>query len=74
MTGMAMREVGIVKWYDNSEGSGYIARKKGEDVYIHHSDVRHGPVGYSLKEGAAVEFTVLEDSGGPRAHDVVILK
>jgi CspA family cold shock protein len=70
---MTMREIGIVKWYDSSEGSGYIARKKGEDVYVHHSAVRCGPGNCSLKEGAAVEFSVVEDNDGSRAHDVVIL-
>ncbi len=69
-----MREIGIIKWYDSSEGSGYIARKKGEDVYVHHSSIRCGLVGCSLKEGAAVEFTVVEDNDGLRAHDVVILR
>lgn len=71
---MAMREIGIVKWFDSSEGSGYIARKKGEDVYVNHSAVRFGPGACSLKEGAAVEFTVVEDSDGIRAHDVVVLR
>lgn len=69
-----MREVGIVKWYDRSEGSGYIARKKGEDVYVNHSAVRCGQGAGPLREGAAVEFTVLEDGEGPTAHDVVILR
>ncbi|MEW6602591.1 MAG: cold shock domain-containing protein [Nitrospirota bacterium] len=64
-----MREIGIVKWYDTAEGSGYIARKKGEDVYVHHSAVQVGP----LREGAAVEFTLVEDDDGFRAKDVVIL-
>ena len=69
-----MREIGIVKWYDSAEGSGYIARKKGDDVYVHDSAVRCGPVFGKLKEGAAVEFTVVGDSDEPRAHDVVILR
>ncbi len=69
-----MREIGIIKWYDSFEGSGYIARKKGGDVYVHRSAVRCGTALCSLKEGTAVEFTVLEDNDGHRAHDVVILK
>ena len=69
-----MREIGIIKWYDSSGGSGYIARKKGEDVYFHHSAVRCGPADCSLKEGAAVEFTMLEESDEPCAHDVVVLR
>jgi len=69
-----MREVGIVKWYDRSEGSGYIARKKGADVYVHQSAVRCGQGNGSLREGAAVEFTVVEDGEALSAHDVVILR
>jgi CspA family cold shock protein len=69
-----MREIGIVKWYDSREGSGYIARKKGGDVYVHHSAVCSASGTCTLKEGVAVEFTVVEESDGARAHDVVILR
>jgi len=69
-----MREIGIVKWYDSSGGSGYIARKKGEDVYVQQSAVRSAMDGCCLREGAAVEFTLIEDSEGSRAHDVVLIR
>ena len=69
-----MREIGIVTWYDSCGGSGYIARKKGEDVYVHQSAVRSGTVGCYLREGVAVEFTLIEDSEGSRAHDVVLIR
>ncbi len=69
-----MREIGIIIWYDSSEGSGYIARKKGEDVYVRNNAINCDSVDCKLKEGAAVEFTVVEDNDGSRSHDVVILR
>ncbi|MBI4683324.1 MAG: cold shock domain-containing protein [Nitrospirae bacterium] len=69
-----MREIGIVKWYDSAEGSGYIVRKKGEDVYVQCSAVICGSDKCELKEGDAVEFTVFDGSNGPQAKNVKILK
>jgi CspA family cold shock protein len=71
---MPRREIGIIKWYDNDEGCGYIARKKGEDVYVHYSAVLCASGDCVLKEGDAVEFTVLQGNNGPQAQDVVILR
>ena len=34
---MAERETGIVKWFNNNEGSGFISRDKGWDVFVHFS-------------------------------------
>ncbi len=70
---MADREIGIVKWYDKEEGNGYIARKRGADIYVHHSAVRCDSVESELREGAAVEFSVSVENEETRARDVVIL-
>ncbi len=71
---MALREIGIVKWYDHAEGSGYIARKGGEDIYIHYSALRCDSEDCALREGDAVEFTLSDGSNGPQARDVIVLK
>ena len=57
-----MREQGIVKWFNNEKGYGFIQRASGADVFVHHTAIQEQ--GYkSLNEGQAVEFTV---NNGPK--------
>lgn len=67
------REVGIVKWYDPDTGCGYIARKQGEDIYVHYSAILCEYGDCILHSGDAVEFTVVEADSGPQAQEVVII-
>lgn len=71
---MAGRVIGIVKWFDNDEGCGYIARKQGEDVYVHYSAIMCHNGDRTLKEGNPVEFTIVHGDNGPQAQDVIIIK
>ncbi|NIR50322.1 cold shock domain-containing protein [candidate division KSB1 bacterium] len=68
---MAERENGTVKWFNASKGYGFIARLEGDDIFVHYSGIR-GEGYRSLSEGQKVEFTVVEGSKGPQAHDVVV--
>jgi len=70
---MAGREIGIVKWYDDSEGYGFIARKKGADVYVHYSAILCEESDCHLRQGAPVEFSVTMSGNGPQAQDVIVL-
>ncbi|MFQ5796911.1 MAG: cold-shock protein [Candidatus Bipolaricaulia bacterium] len=61
---------GIVKWFDESRGFGFIEREGGEDVFVHFSAIR--TEGFkTLKEGDAVEFDVVAGDRGPKAANVV---
>ncbi|RJQ13339.1 MAG: cold-shock protein [Nitrospiraceae bacterium] len=71
---MAKREIGIVKWYDNSEGFGFIARRHGEDIYVHYSAILCEGSDCTPVEGDPVEFTVVEGGNGPEAQEVVVLR
>jgi CspA family cold shock protein len=65
-----MKEQGVVKWFNNEKGYGFIQRNSGSDVFVHHSAIQE--VGYkSLNEGQAVEFTVSEGPKGLQAAEVV---
>ena len=65
-----MKEQGIVKWFNNDKGYGFIQRDSGSDVFVHHSAIQES--GFkSLDEGQKVEFTVNEGPKGPQAADVV---
>jgi len=66
---MSERQLGLVKWFSNSKGYGFIEREEGEDVFVHFSAIRSE--GYrTLKEGQRVEFSVVSGDKGLQAEDV----
>jgi CspA family cold shock protein len=69
---MPKREIGIVRWYDDAEGYGFIARKQGEEIYVHYSAIICDESKCFLEEGDPVEFTVVEGGNGLQAQDVVL--
>ncbi len=62
---------GIVKWFSNAKGYGFITPDgESKDVFVHFSQI--GGEGYkSLNEGQRVEFEVREGAKGPEATNVV---
>ncbi|HEY54164.1 MAG TPA: cold-shock protein [Caldilineae bacterium] len=68
---MSQRETGIVKWFNDSKGYGFIERDSGQaDVFVHFSAIQSE--GFrSLSEGQRVEFGVAEGPKGQQAVDVV---
>ena len=63
---------GIVKWFSNEKGYGFIERLDNqEDVFVHFTGINNE--GFkTLKEGQLVTFTVVEGARGPQATDVLI--
>lgn len=37
---MNERETGIVKWFDDRKGYGFVQRDKGGDVFVHYNEIR----------------------------------
>lgn len=68
---MSERLTGVVKWFNDAKGYGFIARDNGgADVFVHYSAVAGG--GFkSLAEGQRVEFTIEQGPKGPAAANVV---
>ena len=66
---MAVREQGVVKWFNDTKGFGFIQRARGEDVFVHFRAIR-GEGHRSLSDGQRVEFTVVEGQKGYQAEDV----
>ena len=52
---MSEREVGTVKWFNDSKGFGFIQREGADDVFVHFSAIQM-PGFKSLQEGQRVEF------------------
>jgi CspA family cold shock protein len=66
---MGDREAGVVKWFNDKKGYGFISRQSGGDIFVHHSSIV--AEGFrSLKEGDEVEFEVKEDTKGQSAVEV----
>ena len=62
-------EEGIVKWFNNKKGFGFIERDGGDDLFVHHSCINM--TGFkTLAEGDRVGFEVEETDRGPRAKNV----
>jgi len=69
---MAKKEVGTVKWFNDSKGFGFITRDEGNDLFVHHNSII--AEGFkSLKEGAKVEFDVITTDKGEAADKVTAI-
>ena len=67
---MSARETGVVKWFNEQKGFGFIARDAGGDVFVHYSAIT-GQHGFrTLTEGERVEFEVQQGQKGPAAAEV----
>jgi len=64
---------GKVQWFNNAKGFGFLSQESGPDVFVHYSSLQQE--GYrSLKEGANVEFDIIQGEKGPQADGVTILE
>lgn len=60
---------GIVKWFNDRKGFGFIQQENGEDIFVHYSSI-NVPGYKSLAEGEPVTFEVEEGDRGPVAKNV----
>ncbi|OGX40869.1 MAG: cold-shock protein [Omnitrophica WOR_2 bacterium RIFCSPHIGHO2_02_FULL_68_15] len=60
---------GVVKWFSNQKGYGFITQDDGKDVFVHYSAVT-GDGFKTLEEGQRVEFEVTKGPKGDQAADV----
>ncbi len=65
-------EEGIVKWFNDRKGFGFIEREGDDDVFVHHSAIS-GSGFKTLAEGDQVTFDVEQGAKGPSAQNVTMV-
>ncbi len=67
-------QTGIVKWFNDGKGFGFIAPNDGgKDLFAHHSEIRNDGGFRTLAEGANVQFEVKAGPKGPQATNIRVI-
>ena len=60
---------GVVKWFNDRKGYGFIEQEEGDDIFVHHSAINMA--GFrTLAEGDRVSFEIEVGDRGPAAKNV----
>lgn len=61
---------GVVKWFDNNRGYGFICDNSGNDIFVHQSHIKENGHNKELYQGEEVTFDVVNADKGPSAINV----
>ena len=61
---------GVVKWFDEKKGYGFIEQESGGDIFVHYTAIDM-PGFKTLTQGDQVSFDVEEANRGPAAKNVM---
>ena len=61
---------GIVKWFDNRKGYGFIVYNEEDEIFVHFTAIE-GDGFKSLDENQSVEFEIMEGNRGLQAAHVI---
>lgn len=63
---------GKVKWFNQQKGYGFISCERDQNVFIHFADIL-GQGYRTLQEDETVEFDLVEEDGGLKAANLIIV-
>lgn len=63
------RATGVVKWFDDSKGYGFIGREHGDDVFVHIADVQRSGLA-TLFKGQRLDFDLKKTPKGLQAENL----
>ena len=63
---------GVVKWFNDEKGFGFIQLEGQKDVFVHFSAI-NGSGRKTLMEGQKVEFNITQGQKGPQAANVSVI-
>lgn len=64
---------GIVKWFNEKKGYGFIQQENGQDVFVHYTGIK-GSGFKTLEENEKVTFEVEEGQKGLSAVNVSVVR
>ena len=71
----ADERTGVVKWFNDAKGYGFIAPDdKSEQIFVHFTAIQTEASFKTLKEGQKVKYKVLTGPKGSQAHPVWPIK
>lgn len=71
---MADVETGVVKWFNDTKGFGFIQRSNNQDVFVHYTSIASNSSDRkTLAEGQRVEFKVTNGKKGLQAEEVRVV-
>lgn len=68
---MSEQVSGVVKWFNDEKGFGFLQQENGPDVFVHFRAI-NGEGRRTLVEGQSVTFSVTETPKGLQAENVNI--
>jgi CspA family cold shock protein len=71
---MSTTQTGIVKWFDDGKGFGFITPEGGgKDLFAHHTEIRNNGGFRTLQENQRVEFEVRQGQKGLQAANIKVI-
>ena len=63
---------GIVKWFIEGKGFGFIQSDSSEDLFAHYSEINMSDY-KALKEGQRVQFEITQGKKGRQASNITVM-